>query len=231
MTSPLLTIRFWSGTNGTAAPNITAWSLDFYTMNDGGVRGTGPSVIRQLNITTSRSYSGSKSVYSYIRNVGGNGGWDANTRHATHDLINTCPLSTASDSLYLWRSDVSYTTSSRFYWRLDVELSDNASTNDNLLAGIAWGNSEGVPGNYVNTSDLQATGSDGQIWYRHRIPIPAGMSHTNLTIKVRHQQDSWDGTSAESMLYFDLVSAAAVVTLGNLNQVYDGLPKSPASTR
>ena len=57
------------------------------------------------------------------------------------------------------------------------------------------------------------------------------MSHTNLTIKVRHQQDSWDGTSAESMLYFDLVSAAAVVTLGNLNQVYDGLPKSPASTR
>jgi hypothetical protein len=216
---------FETDTNGTASPNITAWSLDFYTMNDAGVRGTGPNVVHQLNISTACSYSGTKSVCSYLRNVGGNPGWDSSTRHATHDLISTCHLSTASDALYLWRSAVTYTTSSRYYWRLDVELSDNASTNDNLLIGVAWGSSEGVPGNYVNTSDLQATGSDGQTWFRHRIPIPAGMNHTNLTIKIRHQQDSWDGTSAESRLYVDLVSAAAAVTLGNLSQSYDGTPK------
>jgi hypothetical protein len=125
---------------------------------------------------------------------------------------------------------VTYTTSSRYYWRLDVELSDNTSTSDNLLVGIAWGNSEGVPGNNVNTSDLQATGSDGQTWYRHRIPIPAGMNRTNLTIKVRHQQDSWDGTSAESRLYVDLVSAAAAVTLGKLSQSYDGTPRPVSIT-
>jgi hypothetical protein len=212
-------------TNGTAPPNITAWRLDFYTMSDAGVRGTGPNVVHQLNISTARSYSGGKSVCSYIRNIGGNGGWDSNTRHATHDLINTGHLSAASDSVYLWRSDVAYTTSSRYYWRLDVELSDGASTNSSGLVGIAWGNSEGVPGNAMNTSDLQATGSDGQTWYRHRIPIPTYMNHSNLTIKVRHQQDSWDGTSAESRLYVDLISAAASVALGDLNQTYDGRVK------
>ncbi|MEE9913043.1 MAG: FG-GAP-like repeat-containing protein [Deltaproteobacteria bacterium] len=217
--------------DGTVPPNITGWELDFYTMNDSGTRGTGPNVVHQLNISTTRSYSGSKSLYSFLRNVGGGGGGDTDTRHATHDLISVNHFATSSDKLYLWRTAVSYTTSSRYYWRLDVELSDGTNTSTIELACVAWGNGEGCTGNYQNTSDSQATGSDGQTWYRHPIPIPAEMNRANLTIKIRHQQDSWDGTTAESSFYYDLVSAPSAKPDFNQDGKTDILWRNTATGR
>ncbi|HTZ18473.1 MAG TPA: LamG-like jellyroll fold domain-containing protein, partial [Dissulfurispiraceae bacterium] len=197
---------FESDPSGTVPPGITGWSFDFYTANDGDtIHGTGPNVVHQLNITTDRSYSGTKSVYSFIRNVGGGGGGDYNTRHATHDLRSTS-FSTSSDTLYLWRSDVSYTTSSRYYWRLDVILSDGTNLSDISLACQDWGNSEGCAGNTYDNHDMTDIGADGQTWYRHPIVIPANLDRSKLAITIRHQQDSWDGTSAESTVYYDLVT-------------------------
>ena len=195
-------------------PPLTGWNLDFYTVNDFGTRGTGPATVREIKISTARSFSGTKSVYSSLQNIN-SGPSEADSRKATHYLITASSFSTNSNTLYLWRSDVSYTTSSRWYWRLDVVLSDGTNTNTIELACRAWGSSEGCTANYQNTSDLQATGSDGQTWYRHPIAIPIEMDRTQLTMIIRHQQDSWDGTTAQSSLYFDLETESAYTKIAN----------------
>jgi hypothetical protein len=74
-----------------------------------------------------------------------------------------------------------------------------------LLAGQCWGNEEDVPGNSYDNYDQSATGADGQTWYRHSISIPANFNKSNLVVKIGHHQDSWDGTTADSSFYYDLI--------------------------
>ncbi len=196
--------------DGTMPPNITGWDVDFYGMNDCGARGDNPWGSYQLAISTARSYSGRGSVYSWVQNAGGqNHCGDPNTRRTTLDLVAASPFATSSETLYLWRSDVSWTAPSRWNWNFAVELTDGIATEEILLACRAWGNQEGCPGNVFSNHDQTDTGVDGQTWYRHPISIPAGMDKNNLNIKIRHRQDSWDGNTAESSLYYDLVTTAA----------------------
>ena len=196
--------------DGTMPPNITGWDVDFYGMNDCGARGDNPWGSYQLAISTARSYSGRGSVYSWVQNAGGqNHCGDPNTRRTTLDLVAAGPLATSAETLYLWLSDVSWTAPSRWNWNFAVELTDGTVTEEILLACRAWGNQEGCPGNVFSNHDQTDTGVDGQIWYRHPIPIPVGMNRINLTIRIRHRQDSWDGNTAESSLYYDLVTTAA----------------------
>ena len=88
-----------------------------------------------------------------------------------------------------------------------MDLSDGVNTQGVMLACKSWGNQEdGCPGNSFDTQDRSDTGTDGQTWYRHSIPIPAGWNRNNLTVTIQHFQDSWDGTTAQSSLYYDLVT-------------------------
>jgi uncharacterized repeat protein (TIGR01451 family) len=189
---------------GTMGSAISNWNLDFYNHDDWGTRGSSSRGVDELYISNNRYFSGTKSVYSFIQNINSGGNWDANSRHSTSDLVTELPVSISSSSLYIWRTDVSYTTSSRWYWRFAVVLSDGITTQEILLACRDWGLQEGCPGDFQDTHDQTATGADGQTWYRHTIAIPSEMNRNNLTIKIRHEQDSWDGTTAQSSLYYDL---------------------------
>ena len=85
-------------------------------------------------------------------------------------------------------------------------LSDGTNSSGISLACQDWGNSEGCGGNSYDNHDMIDTGADGQTWYRHPIAIPANLDRSKLVITIRHQQDSWDGSSAESTIYYDLVT-------------------------
>jgi parallel beta-helix repeat protein len=203
---------------GTSDSAISLWDAEFYTHNDGGDRGTSPRSGHELYISDAKRFTGEKSVYSFIRNIEGGGGYDANGRHSTQELfVEEGYKAFAPDStLYLWRSNVTYTTSSRWSWRFSVELSDGVITRDVLLACRSWGNNEGCSGNAFDNHDLEATGADGDTWYRHAIAIPAEMDRAGLKIRVRHEQDSWDGTTAESGLYIDTVAPMDIYRIGDL---------------
>lgn len=197
---------------GTTGSDITGWTLDAYNQSDYGTRGTSPGGVHELAISGARYFSGTKSVYSRAQNVAGGGPTDADGRHTISDLITEAPITTTASRFTFWRTDVSYTTSDRWFWRFDVEISDGTTTQSIGLACRAWGLSEGCTGNFQDHSDQAATGADGQTWYRHAIDIPLGMDKSNLTVKIRHQQDSWDGTTAESSLYYDLFAGVVAQT-------------------
>ncbi len=192
---------------GTTYDAVSYWDHNSWTQNDGGTIGGTPAG-ENLTATDTRRYSGAKSVYTFVRNVNWGGNTNPAGRHAIQDVYNEDAYKVVSDAstLYIWRSDVTYTTSSRYYWRFGVVFEDGINTpTEVLLVGRAWGNSEGVPGNFYDNHDQTATGADNQTWYRHPVAIPDGFDKSKLVVKIRHQQDSWDGTTAESSLYYDLV--------------------------
>ena len=191
--------------DGTAIPNITGWTGNFYSYDPCGVQDNTPYGTQQHQITTARSYSGAKSVYSFVQNADLGGCGDPHGgRWSQVDLTST-PFSTSADTLYIWRSDVSsdLVPPSRWAWQFGVKLSDGVTTQWVLLACKSWGNGEdcGYPGSSYDNHDQAATGADGQTWYRHSIPIPAGLNRNNLTVTISHFQDSWDGGTAYSSLY------------------------------
>ncbi len=206
--TPVQNFDFELDPDGTVHPNITSWTKDFYAHNDCGQRGNSPYGEHALNVSAQRSFSGTKAIYSYSRNAGGGGGCyaDPNSRHTTVDLISTVPYITAGSNLHIWRSTIGYTTSSRWNFNISVIISDGVLTQYQLMTCRAWGGSEGCAGNFQDTADMTAAGSDGQTWYRHTIAIPPAMDHNNITVTIRHDQDSWDGTSAGSWFYYDLVT-------------------------
>lgn len=197
----------------TAGADIGGWDYRFYTYNDSGTLGTTPTADHEMFTTTARSFSGNKSVYSRIRTLGG-GNQDANYHYATHDLTTAYQPSAGHvlSSVTLWRSDIAYTTSSRWFYWFAVDLNDGVSQETIMLACRDWGNQEGCTNNFMDTHDQSATGADGQTWYRHTIPIPAKYDQSTLKITVRHTQRSWDGTSAESSLYYDLLGESKIDT-------------------
>jgi hypothetical protein len=162
---------------------------------------------RTLATTSARSFSGADAVYSYLRTATAWDNWDPNTNHATHDMAVKYPVvpGTTLDAVTLWRTDVSYTASSRYFWQLILELTDGTTTTSTLLTCRDWGGGEGCPGDYLDSHDQTATGTDGQPWYRHRVVVPAGLDQTRLTVTIRHVERSWDGSIAESGLYYDLL--------------------------
>ncbi|MBK7705907.1 MAG: hypothetical protein IPJ30_09035 [Acidobacteria bacterium] len=207
LTAFLANNDFEANPGGTQHPNITAWSKDYYAHNDCGTRGDTPYGSHQLLVSDTRYFTGTKSIYSFSQNAGGGGGCNAdpNSRNTTVDLTTTAVFSTNANTLYLWRSEIDYSTSSRWNHNLTVVISDGVNTEWDLLFCRAWGLQEGCTNNFQDTHDLTAIGADGLTWYRHPIPIPPMMNKDNLRLTIRHDQDSWDGTSAWSSLYYDLV--------------------------
>ncbi|NVN91044.1 MAG: LamG domain-containing protein [Desulfuromonadales bacterium] len=214
-------IRFLSDQNlnfeadpaGTSGPSISGWNYEFFTMNDSGTRGSNPTADHELATTASRSFSGSKAVYSRIRTLGGVGNQDPDYHYATH-LLTTNYLPEAGkilDAVTIWRSDIAYTTSSRWFYWFAIELSDGTNTHSVMLACRDWGLQEGCANDFQDTHDQTSTGTDGQTWYRHRIPVPANLDRSKLKITIHHTERSWDGTSAESSLYYDLLGEETVV--------------------
>ncbi|HIJ86185.1 MAG TPA: beta-propeller fold lactonase family protein [Desulfuromonadales bacterium] len=198
----------------TAGGGITDWEYQFYTYNDFGTRGTSPTATHTLETTGARSFSGQKSVYSTIQSFGGTNNWDADYHYATHAMT-TGYLKQPNINLAaitIWRSDISYTTSSRWFHWFAMDLNDGVNSQTVMLACRAWGLNEGCSNNYENTSDQTATGTDGQTWYRHRVAVPPEFDQNKLKITIRHVQRSWDGTSASSNLYYDLLGEEVVDT-------------------
>ncbi|MBN2536540.1 MAG: hypothetical protein JXB88_26900 [Spirochaetales bacterium] len=77
-----------------------------------------------------------------------------------------------------------------------------------------WGLNEGCP--YDDTlGHTSATGwdeyeetragTDGRTWKRYTRMIPVTIDKNNLTIKIRHFQQSWDNTSANSGFFLDSI--------------------------
>ena len=192
---------------GTADSAITDWDLNLYSMTDSGTHGTPALAQHVLDISSDRYFEGLQSLHSYLENVQGNSpGNDPTLRHVTHEIYTEIPLSTTATQVSFWRSDVDYSTSSRYYWQIVIILSDGTNTSETLLACHCWGNSEGCPGNDLNLGIRTDTGADGQTWTLHTVDIPTELDRSNLTITIRHQQDSWDWTTAGSTVYFDAVT-------------------------
>jgi hypothetical protein len=175
-------------------------------MNDSGTRGSNPTADHELLTTSSRSFSGNKAVYSRIRTLGSYN-QDPDYHYATHLLTTDYSPKTGKklDAVTIWRSDISYTTSSRWFYWFMVEMTDGTNSYSEMLACRDWGNQEGCTNNFQDTHDQTAAGIDGQTWYRHRVAVPSNLDQSKLKIKLRHTERSWDGTSAESSLYYDLL--------------------------
>jgi hypothetical protein len=86
-----------------------------------------------------------------------------------------------------------------------IEMTDGTNSHSAMLACRDWGYQEGCTGDFQDTHDQTATGADGQTWYRHRVAVPSNLDQSRLKITIRHTERSWDGTSAESSLYYDLL--------------------------
>jgi hypothetical protein len=197
----------------TSGPSISGWNYEFFTMNDSGTRGSNPTADHELATTATRSFSGDKAVSSRIRTLGGVGNQDPDYHYATHLLTTDYLPQTGKmlDAVTIWRSDIAYTTSSRWFYWFAIEMSDGTNTNSVMLACRDWGNQEGCTSDFQDTHDQTSTGTDGQTWYRHRVPVPANLDQSKLKITIRHTERSWDGTSAESSLYYDLLGEETVV--------------------
>jgi hypothetical protein len=158
-----------------------------------------------VNTTNSRSYSGTKSLYSFAKVTSGNNLSPTNTRLATNEIYTTPQFAGGTTQFYIWLSSVSFTTSSRWSYSVSALITDGILLQNTVLACQAWGNQEGCLGNSQNNSDTTVIGSDGQSWYRYTVTIPGGMNLSNLQLKIRHTQDAWDGTGAQSSIYIGYV--------------------------
>jgi hypothetical protein len=206
-------LDFEADPDATSGPSISGWNYEFFTMNDSGTRGSNPTADHELATTATRSFSGDKAVYSRIRTFGGSGNQDPDYHYATHMLTTDYLPETGKmlDAVTIWRSDIAYTTSSRWFYWFAIEMSDGTNTHSVMLACRDWGGQDGCTNDFQDTHDQTSTGTDGQTWYRHRVPVPSNLDQSKLKITIRHTERSWDGTSAESSLYYDLLGEETVV--------------------
>jgi hypothetical protein len=191
----------------TADNAITGWDVDLYTMSDASVRGTPSRAVHVLEVSSARSFVGGQSLRSFLQNVQGVTPGDSveaqSTRRVTHEIHLEVPISTTASYVTFWRSDTSFTPSSRYYWEIALVLSDGTQTVETVLACKSWGDSEGCLQNLQECSDQAALGADGQSWHRYRVDIPSGIDRSRLLVALRHRQDSWDSSTASSEVFFD----------------------------
>lgn len=187
---------------------IAGWRFASYNRNDAGDYGPNPTGTVEARVVDLRRRSGATALRSFARVNNGGVGDDANGRKATlvMGLPDDLRLSSRAAAIELWRSEWTWTTSSRWYHRLAVVLGDNRSQHEILLYCRAWGNGEGCDGNFQDSSNGSMTGADGTPWFRHRIEIPAGLDRDRLWMRIEHQQDAWDFTSADSTVHIDDVA-------------------------
>lgn len=196
---------FESSAANTVMNNISGWRFATSNRNDAGVFGSTPRGQWDARSVADRRHSGNASLRTLVRNVAGGGGTDADGRKATLSigLPDDLRFANQAAALELWRSDLEWTTSARWYHRLLLTLGDSRTQHEFVLYCRAWGLNEGCDNNFYDGSDLTETGADGFSWYRHRIAIPDDLDRQRLWLRLEHQQDSWDGTTAESTVYWD----------------------------
>jgi DNA-binding beta-propeller fold protein YncE len=211
---------FETATPGAVLNAIEGWRFASYNRDDFGVYGPNPTGQVDARVVTDRRRSGSAALRTFARASGGSGPADANNRRAT--LVIGLPadlrLSNRAPAIELWRSDPTWTAPSRWYHRLTAFVGDNRSSHEILLYCRAWGLGEGCPNNYFDGAAASMVGADGTAWHRHRIAIPAGLDRDRLWLRIEHQQDAWDWTTAESTLHLDdfgLEPEIAVASAGN----------------
>lgn len=199
--------------NGTSKSAISYWDHSSGTLGASGEIETAYVVDsspcgEDATISTSRRYQGSKSLRSYLKNCNTGGVSNPLTRTSLQKIstkANVRGVSTSS-TLYLWLSEVAYTTSSRWRWYVAVGLSDGTKSSYQRKVCRDWGNGEGCgTDNYYDYADQTGSGDDGQTWKRYPITIPGNYDKTKLIITLGHLQDSWDGTTADSTLFYDLI--------------------------
>jgi hypothetical protein len=205
---------FESETSGTSHDAISYWEHESGTMGENAgwyeelISSSSPCS-ESLSLSASRRYSGGKSVYSYIKNCNTGGNHNKNTRSSANRIFNKDSYRFVANSniLHLWITNVDYETSSRWRWDIGVIISDATNTQNTRLVCRDWGNQEGCPNDAYDNFDQTATGADGTIWKRYSISIPSNYNKANLFLKIVHHQDSWDGTTADSGVYYDLIDS------------------------
>lgn len=196
-------ISFWGHESGTECNYIDCKCC--YKWYGDVNPGTNPDA-EDLSISSARYFTGSQSLYSSVRNSNARGGDctfldDPDCRAARHWLYNedSYRLVANSDTIYIWATPIVYTKPSRYGWYVGVAMRDGTNTQYTLFAHRNW------HGRVVSSGDdydTKATGADGTTWRRYPISI-AKLDKTNLTMEIRHLQDSWDGGTAHSSIYFD----------------------------
>lgn len=196
---------FESGAVDTTMNAIPGWHFGTFNRSDSGNYGTTPAGSYEARLSSTRRHHGAQSLRSWVRNNSGGGGSDANGRKSTlvMGMRDDLRISTQANALELWRSEWNWTTSSRWYHRLSVSIGDNRTEHSVLLYCRDWGLNEGCSGDFFDGSDASELGADGLTWYRHRVAIPEDLDRDRLWIRFEHQQDSWDGTTAESEVFLD----------------------------
>jgi hypothetical protein len=175
---------------GTSYNDISHWNHSSYDQYD-GIAG------ENMEIDDYYYFSGNKSLYSYVKS----GGKKENMVYQY--LWTENPVSTTSDYISLWIGGDDYTTSTRYWWRIELYLTDGTDTHYEILRCDCWGINEGCNPNHYDYYNATATGADGMTWKRYTRRIPDNLDKSNLTIKIRHPQRSWDYTTASSWYRLD----------------------------
>jgi len=181
-------------TIGTSFDDITDWDHVMIVHN-------GNPPVEYLEIVGDYYYEGQQSLYSYVQT------YDLTIGDAvvSQYFETEQPLSTTADYITLWLSGAGYNTSSRYYWRVVLVLTDGTVTHEYILRCDCWGLNEGCNPNHYDYYDATKTGADGKTWNRYTRSIPGDLDKSNLTVKIRHRQASWDGTQADSWYRLDYI--------------------------
>lgn len=195
-------VALWAGFNGdfeidavgTTSNAITWWdevTSPYYDSVTVHVDST-------VNVSDARYMSGSNSLYSYARTSSGqvHNGTD-------REIYLENSVATDADYFTFWLSGTTYTTPSRYWVRIYIEMTDGVNSTSDIVECHCWGWNEGCTPNNYNYYDEELTGPDGNIWRRYTWPIDASIDKSNLTIRIRHRQVAWDTNVMNSSFYLD----------------------------
>lgn len=174
---------------GTSYNDITNWN--YYIIVHMGNPPTGDD----LQIVDDYYFKGEKSLYSYLQTTAVPP-WPGDSIVSQY-LLTEETVCTTADYITLWISGDSYTPSSRYWWYIQLILTDGNNTYSETLRYDSW---DGTHYDYYNATE---TGADGNTWKRYTGTIPDSLNKSNLTVTVRHRQASWDLTTASSWYRLD----------------------------
>ena len=188
---------FEKDSTGTSFDDLSDWDHDLV------VHKGNPPIGDEHRIVDDYHFKRIKSLYSYLKtkSVPPNPGDNWVSQYTVRE---TAAFTTA-DYVTVWLSGDGYTTSSRYAWHIELVFTDGVDTVYDRIRCDCWGNNEGCNPNHFDYYEGTAVGADGRTWKRYTVPIPGTIDKSNITVKVRHFQASWDGTQASSWFRLDHV--------------------------
>jgi hypothetical protein len=142
-----------------------------------------------------------KSVYSYMYANSYSAGYVNGFQYFWTEQ----PISTDCTYVTLYISGDSYTISDRYAWHIAIVFTDDVNTVTDTIRCDCWGENEGCNPNHYDYFSATTTGADGRTWKRYTRQIPSQINKHNLTIKIEHEQASWDYSIATSWYRLDEV--------------------------